>query len=73
MASPGYFSEANKKSEVNELKKLLDQADSERDLKKYRQVVQKVIACMTLGMDMSSLFMRMIKVISSKIKTTFFK
>lgn len=62
MASPSYFGESNKKSEVNELKKLLDQADTQREPKKYRQVVQKVIACMTLGMDMSSLFMRMIKV-----------
>ncbi|KAK3736104.1 hypothetical protein QZH41_013529 [Actinostola sp. cb2023] len=61
MASPGYFSDANKKSEVNELKTLFDQADTQRDPKKYKQVVQKVIACMTLGMDMSSLFMRMIK------------
>lgn len=63
MASPsGYFSEAGKKSEVSELKKLLDEAAIQRDPAQYKKVIQRVIACMTLGMDMSSLFMQMIKV-----------
>lgn len=63
MASPsGYFSEAGKKSEVSELKKLLDEAAIQRDPTQYKKVIQRVIACMTLGMDMSSLFMQMIKV-----------
>jgi vesicle coat complex subunit len=67
MASPGYFSEAGKKSEVNELKKLLEQAAIQRDPVQYKKVIQRVIACMTLGMDMSSLFMQMIMVFLTKL------
>lgn len=58
---PAYFSEANKKSEVSELKKMLQSSEVLRDSNELKKVVQKVIACMTLGMDVSSLFTDMIK------------
>ena len=57
-----FFSESNKKGEVSELKKSLQSAEVQRDVSLYRKVIQKVISCMTLGMDLSSLFMDMIKV-----------
>lgn len=56
-----FFSESNKKGEVSELKKSLQSAEVQRDASLYRKVIQKVISCMTLGMDLSSLFMDMIK------------
>lgn len=60
--STSYFSESNKKGEVSELKKSLQSAEVQRDASEYKKVIQKVISCMTLGMDLSSLFMDMIKV-----------
>ena len=36
--------------------------DVQRDSRKYLQAVQKVIACMTLGIDVSKLFSEMIMV-----------
>ena len=36
--------------------------DVQRDPRKYLQAVQKVIACMTLGIDVSKLFSEMIMV-----------
>ena len=57
-----FFSESNKKGEVSELKKSLQSAEVQRDASLYRKVIQKVISYMTLGMDLSSLFMDMIKV-----------
>ena len=62
---PASFSEANKKSEVSELKKMLQSSEVLRDSSELRKVVQRVIACMTLGMDVSSLFTDMIKVHNS--------
>ncbi|XP_078345034.1 AP-4 complex subunit beta-1-like isoform X2 [Oculina patagonica] len=56
-----YFSESNKKGEVSELKKSLQSAEVQRDATQFKKVIQKVISCMTLGMDLSSLFMDMIK------------
>ena len=57
-----FFIEANKKSEVNELKKMLQSPDVLRNSSELKSVIQKVIGCMTLGMDLSSLFTDMIKV-----------
>ena len=57
-----YFSESNKKGEVGELKRSLRSPEIQRDTARHLKVIQKVIACMTLGMDLSSLFMEMIKV-----------
>ena len=61
-SSATYFSESNKKGEVSELKKSLQSPEVQRDAVQYKKVIQKVIECMTLGMDLSSLFMDMIKV-----------
>ncbi len=41
---------------------LLRSADLQKDLVKYREVVQKVIMYMTLGVDVSPLFSEMIMV-----------
>ncbi|CAH3174324.1 unnamed protein product [Porites lobata] len=60
-SSATYFSESNKKGEVSELKKSLQSPEVQRDAVQYKKVIQKVIECMTLGMDLSSLFMDMIK------------
>ena len=68
-SSPTYFSESNKKGEVSELKNSLQSAEVQRNASQYKKVIQKVISCMTLGMDLSSLFMDMIKV-RSKVKST---
>ena len=61
-ASVSYFSESNKKGELGDLQKSLQSPEVQRDARQYKKVIQKVIACMTLGMDLSSLFMDMIKV-----------
>eukprot|EP00731_Ephydatia_muelleri_P023373 Em0015g956a len=50
----------NKRSEVTELRTLLRSLEVQRDPKSYLQVVQKVIAYMTLGIDVSKLFSEMI-------------
>lgn len=41
---------------------LLRSLEVQRDPRKYLQAVQKVIACMTLGIDVSRLFSEMIMV-----------
>jgi AP-4 complex subunit beta-1 len=49
-----------KKTEIGELRALLRSLEIQRDTKSYEQVVQKVIAYMTLGVDVSPLFSEMI-------------
>eukprot|EP01017_Pseudomicrothorax_dubius_P016527 TRINITY_DN1875_c0_g2_i3.p1 TRINITY_DN1875_c0_g2~~TRINITY_DN1875_c0_g2_i3.p1 ORF type:complete len:803 (-),score=273.94 TRINITY_DN1875_c0_g2_i3:134-2542(-) len=56
--APQFFVDP-KKGEVNELKILLKNCLSEKDEKKRRDVVKKVIAFMTLGIDVSRLFTEM--------------
>ncbi|XP_003383030.1 PREDICTED: AP-4 complex subunit beta-1-like [Amphimedon queenslandica] len=51
---------SDKKSEVGELRSLLRSIEIQRDPAQYQQVVQKVIAYMTLGVDVSPLFSEMI-------------
>jgi len=58
---PQYFDETKKKGEVNELRQLLKNTLSDKDTNKRREVVKKVIAFMTLGIDVSRLFMEMIQ------------
>jgi vesicle coat complex subunit len=58
---PTYFSEF-KKGEVNELYIALQESSLERDMDKQREVVKKVIAYMTIGIDVSRLFPEMIMV-----------
>ncbi|XP_064391971.1 uncharacterized protein LOC135339670 [Halichondria panicea] len=50
----------SKKGEVGELRSLLRTPEVQRDPRRYLQAVQKVIACMTLGIDVSKLFSEMI-------------
>lgn len=56
----------HKKGEVNELKASLRNPAVERDPEKRREVVKRVIAYMTLGIDVSRLFTEMIMATSSK-------
>ena len=51
----------HKKGEVNELKASLRNPAIERDPEKKREVVKRVIAYMTLGIDVSPLFTEMQK------------
>eukprot|EP01097_Dermamoeba_algensis_P000796 TRINITY_DN1285_c0_g1_i1.p1 TRINITY_DN1285_c0_g1~~TRINITY_DN1285_c0_g1_i1.p1 ORF type:complete len:788 (+),score=179.45 TRINITY_DN1285_c0_g1_i1:96-2459(+) len=55
----GYFSEF-RKGEVNELMQLLKSVEVERNPEKQREVIKKVIAYMTLGIDVSRLFSSMV-------------
>jgi len=60
-----YFTES-KKGEVNELRNLLRNFEAERDVKKRREIIKKVIAYMTLGIDVSRLFTEMMLVIETR-------
>lgn len=53
-SSSKYFD--TKRGEVNDLKALLRNQTVERDPRRKREVIKKVIAYMTLGIDVSSLF-----------------
>lgn len=64
-AAVGYFVD-QKKGEVNELKQLLKNLNVEKDVKKKRETIKKVIAYMTLGIDVSRLFTDMIMAIETK-------
>lgn len=52
----------HKKGEVNELKASLRNPSLDRDPEKKREVIKRVIAYMTLGIDVSKLFSEMIMV-----------
>ena len=60
-----YFTEF-RKGEVAELQQLLRASFNERDLVKQKEAVRKVIAYMTLGIDVSSLFVDMTKATNTK-------
>eukprot|EP00903_Cladosiphon_okamuranus_P005431 g5417.t1 len=55
-----------KKGEINELKQLLRSVSVDRDPKKKREVIKKVIAYMTLGIDVSRLFTEMMLAIETR-------
>ena len=55
-----------KKGEVNELKQLLKNLSVERDMKRKRDIIKKVIAYMTLGIDVSRLFVEMVMAVEIK-------
>jgi AP-4 complex subunit beta-1 len=57
---PQFFVD-HKKGEVNELRVLLRAVALEKDQQKKRDVIKKVIAYMTLGIDVSRLFPEMVK------------
>jgi hypothetical protein len=54
-----------KKGEVNELKVLLRNRQIERDPKKRREVIKKVIGYQSLGIDVSKLFSDMIMAVAT--------
>ena len=59
-SGPPQFFVDNKKGEVSELKTMLKGIMNERDQTKRRDVIKKVIAYMTLGVDVSKLFTDMV-------------
>lgn len=63
---PPQFFVDTKKGEINELKALLQKFPFEKDLIKQRDTIKKVIAYMTLGIDVSRLFTDMVKVRSGR-------
>eukprot|EP00559_Dactyliosolen_fragilissimus_P003996 CAMPEP_0184858358 /NCGR_PEP_ID=MMETSP0580-20130426/3480_1 /TAXON_ID=1118495 /ORGANISM="Dactyliosolen fragilissimus" /LENGTH=1088 /DNA_ID=CAMNT_0027354473 /DNA_START=179 /DNA_END=3445 /DNA_ORIENTATION=+ len=60
-----YFTEA-KKGEVNELRQLLRNFSVEKNPMRKREIIKKVIAYMTLGIDVSRLFSEMMLVIETR-------
>jgi AP-4 complex subunit beta-1 len=60
-AEPQFFINT-KREELRELTKLLEGFHLEKDIKKQREIIKKVIACMTLGIDVSPLLVHMIKI-----------
>jgi AP-4 complex subunit beta-1 len=60
-----YFTES-RKGEVNELKNLLRDFTALRDPKRKRDIIKKVIAYMTLGIDVSRLFSEMMLAIETR-------
>ncbi len=64
--APGGVVIEHKKGEVNELKASLRNPSLDRDPDKKREVIKRVIAYMTLGIDVSKLFSEMIMASASK-------
>lgn len=60
-----YFTES-RKGEVNELRNLLRGFSAERDPMRKRDIIKKVIAYMTLGIDVSRLFTEMMLAIETR-------
>mmetsp|Transcript_16779 Transcript_16779/g.25356 ORF Transcript_16779/g.25356 Transcript_16779/m.25356 type:complete len:794 (-) Transcript_16779:8-2389(-) len=60
-----YFTES-RKGEVNELRNLLRNFATERDQQRKRDIIKKVIAYMTLGIDVSRLFTEMMLAIETR-------
>lgn len=60
-----YFTES-RKGEVNELRNLLRNFTTERDPQRKRDIIKKVIAYMTLGIDVSRLFTEMMLAIETR-------
>lgn len=64
-AKPAYFTDP-KKGEVNELRLLLRTVNTEKDPKRKQDVIKRVIAYMTLGIDVSPLFSEMVLCVESR-------
>ena len=64
--APGTVAIEHKKGEVNELKTQMRNPNLDRDPEKKREVIKRVIAYMTLGIDVSKLFSEMIMASASK-------
>ena len=59
--APKFFVD-HKKGEVAELMNLLKNPNVDRDINKKKDIIKRVIAYMTLGVDVSKLFHEMVKV-----------
>lgn len=66
---PGGVQIEHKKGEVNELKTSLRNPAIDRDPEKKREVIKRVIAYMTLGIDVSKLFSEMVMVSTASCST----
>jgi AP-4 complex subunit beta-1 len=64
--APKFFVD-HKKGEVAELMNLLRNPNIDKDLNKKKDIIKRVIAYMTLGVDVSKLFHEMVKVTNIKI------
>jgi AP-4 complex subunit beta-1 len=60
--NPPKFFVDHKKGEVAELMNLLKNPNLDRDINKKKDIIKRVIAYMTLGVDVSKLFHEMVKV-----------
>jgi hypothetical protein len=60
-STPKFFVD-HKKGEVNELMTLLKNPNIDKDINKKKDIIKRVIAYMTLGVDVSKLFHEMVKV-----------
>ena len=60
-----YFTES-RKGEINELRNLLRGFATERDPQRKRDIIKKVLAYMTLGIDVSRLFTEMMMAIETR-------
>lgn len=60
-----YFTES-RKGEINELRNLLRGFSTERHPQKKRDIIKKVLAYMTLGIDVSRLFTEMMLAIETR-------
>jgi AP-4 complex subunit beta-1 len=60
-----YFTES-RKGEINELRNLLRGFSTERDPQRKRDIIKKVLAYMTLGIDVSRLFTEMMMAIETR-------
>ena len=65
-AVPDSYFDERRKGEVNELRNLLRNFATERDQQKKRDIIKKVIAYMTLGIDVSRLFTEMMLAIETR-------
>ena len=63
---PGSYFTETRKGEVNELRQLLRTFATERDKQRKRDIMKKVIAYMTLGIDVSRLFTEMMLAIETR-------
>ena len=59
--APKFFVD-HKKGEVSELMNLLKNPSVDKDINKKKDIIKRVIAYMTLGVDVSKLFYEMVKV-----------
>jgi vesicle coat complex subunit len=65
-AVPGSYFTESRKGEINELRNLLKGFAAERDPQRKRDIIKKVIAYMTLGIDVSRLFTEMMLAIETR-------